>query len=80
MLIHDSVSIAAQMSKSINDRIERAENVIVFNLKRNIRNQKVKNSDLCFLSKETLFKCTCLVGIKSTSVRPAKIEFANPHN
>lgn len=30
------------------------------------------------LSKETLFKCTCLVGIKSTSVRPAKIEFADP--
>ena len=30
------------------------------------------------LSKETLFKCTCLVGIKSASVRPAKIEFSNP--
>ena len=30
------------------------------------------------LSKETVFKCTCLVGIKSTSVGPAKIEFSNP--
>ena len=51
MLINDSVSIAAKISKSINDRVERAENVIAFNLKRNIRNQKVKNSDLCFFIK-----------------------------
>ena len=56
MLIHDSVSIAAQMSKSINDCIERAENVIVFNLKRNIRNQKVKNSDLCFFIKGNIIQ------------------------
>ena len=32
-LINDSVSIATQISKSINDHVQRASNVIVFNLK-----------------------------------------------
>ena len=49
MLINDSVSIAAQISKAINDRVERANNVIAFNLNKQDDNQKDEDlaSDLC---------------------------------
>ena len=51
------------MSKSINDRVERANNVIVFNLKEQDDKQKDKElvCDLCFfiIGKETSFRCTC---------------------
>ena len=82
ILINDSVSIATRISKSINDRVQRASNVIVFNLKEQDDKQKDKElvSDLCsfIIGKETLFKCTRLDSMKSTSIRPAKIEFTNP--
>ena len=55
--------------------------MIVFNLKVQDEKQKDKEltSDLCsfIIGKETSFKCTCLSGIKSASIRPAKIEFTN---
>ena len=82
ILINDSVSIATQISKSINNCVERASNVIVFNLKEQDDKQKDKDlvSDLCsfIIGKETSFKCTELGSVKSTSIRPAKIEFTNP--
>ena len=82
ILINDSVSIATRISKSINNRVQRASNVIVFNLKEQDDKQKDKElvSDLCsfIIGKETLFKCTRLDSMKSTSIRPAKIEFTNP--
>ena len=81
VLINDSVFIATQISKSINDRVQRASNMIVFNLEEQDDKQKDKElvSDLCsfIIGKETLFKCTRLGSIKSTSIRPAKIEFTN---
>ena len=81
ILINDSVSIATQISKSINDCVQRASNVIVFNLREQDDKLKDKElvSDLCsfVIGKET-FKCTCLGITKSTSIRPAKIEFTNP--
>ena len=81
VLINDSVFIATQISKSINDRVQRANNMIVFNLEEQDDKQKDKElvSDLCsfIIGKETLFKCTRLGSIKSTSIRPAKIEFTN---
>ena len=81
ILINDSVYIATQISKSINDRVQRASNMIVFNLEEQDDKQKDKElvSDLCsfIIGKETLFKCTRLGSIKSTSIRPAKIEFTN---
>ena len=77
MLINDSVSIATQISKAINDRVERANNVIVFNLNKQDDNQKDEDlvSDLCYfiIGKETSIKCTRLGSIKSTSIRPAKL-------
>ena len=77
MLINDSVSIAAQISKAINDRVERANNVIAFNLNKQDDNQKDEDlaSDLCYFSigKEISIKCTRLSSIKSTSIRPAKL-------
>ena len=82
ILINDSVSIATQISKSINDRVKRASKVIVFNLKEQDDKQKDKVlvGDLCsfIIGKETSFKCTHLGSIKSTSIRPAKTEFTNP--
>ena len=78
ILINDSVSIATQISKSVNDRVQTASNVIVFNLKEQDDKQKDKElvSDLCsfIIGKETLFKCTRLDSMKSLSIRPAKIE------
>ena len=82
ILINDSVSIATRISKSINDRVQRASNVIVFNLKEQDDKQKDKElvSHLCsfVIEKETALKCTRLGSIKSTSIRPAKTEFTNP--
>ena len=56
--------------------------MIVFNLKEHDDKQKDKElvSDLYpfITGKETSFKCTRLGSIKSTSIRPAKIEFTNP--
>ena len=43
ILIIDSVSIATQISKSINDPVQRASNVIVFNLNKQDDKQKIKN-------------------------------------
>ena len=78
ILINDSVSIATRISKSINNRVQRASNVIVFNLKEQDDKQKEKElvSDLCsfIIGKETLFKCTRLDSMNSLSIRPAKIE------
>ena len=77
MLINDSVSIATQISKAINDRVERANNFIVFNLNKQDDNQKDEDlvSDLCYfiIRKEISIKCTRLGSIKSTSIRPAKL-------
>ena len=77
ILINDSVSIATQISKSINDHVQRASNVIMFNLQEQDDKQKDKEliSDLCsfIIRKETSFRCTCLGSIKSTSIRPYKI-------
>ena len=77
MLINDSVSIATQISKAINDRVERANNVIVFNLNKQDDNQKDEDlvSDLCYfiIGKEISIKCTSLGSIKPTSIRPAKL-------
>ena len=42
ILINDSVSIATQISKSVNDRVQTASNVIVFNLKEQDDKQKDK--------------------------------------
>ena len=82
ILINDGVSIATQISESINDRVQRASNVIVFNLKEQDDKQKDKElvSHLCsfVIEKETALKCTRLGSIKSTSIRPAKTEFTNP--
>ena len=54
----------------------------MFNLKEHDDKQKDKElvSDLYpfITGKETSFKCTRLGSIKSTSIRPAKIEFTNP--
>ena len=62
--------------------MERANNLIVFNPKEQDDKQKDKEliSDLCsfIFRKETSFTCTCLGSIKSISIRPAKVEFANP--
>ena len=70
------------MQQYINDHMERANNLIVFNLKGQDNKQKDKElvSDLCsfIFRKETSFTCTCLGCIKSISIRPAKIEFTNP--
>ena len=77
MLINDSVSIATQISKAINDRVERANNVIVFNFNKQDDNQKDEDlvSDLCYfiIGKEISIKCTRLGSIKPTSIRPAKL-------
>ena len=43
ILIIDSVSIATKISKSINDPVQRASNVIVFNLNKQDDKQKIKN-------------------------------------
>ena len=54
----------------------------MFNLKEQDDKQKDKElvSHLCsfIIGKKTAFKCTRLGSIKSTSIRPAKIEFTNP--
>ena len=76
ILINDSVSIPKQISKSINNRVERANNVIVFNLKEQDDKQKDKvlDSDLCsfIIGKETSFKCTRLGSVRSTSIKHQK--------
>ena len=84
ILINDSVSMATQISKSINDCVQRANNEIVFNLKE--QDDKRKDKELVIyvplsLEKKLHSKGTCLGSIKSTSIRPAKlnlqIEFTN---
>ena len=76
ILINDSVYIPKQISKSINNRVERANNVIVFNLKEQDDKQKDKVlvSDLCsfIIGKETSFKCTRLGSVRSTSIKHQK--------
>ena len=51
---NESVAIATQLSKFINDVVEKADNVIVFNLKEQDNKQSHKElvGDLCFLSRK----------------------------
>ena len=43
ILINDSISENTQMSKSVNNRVERTKNVIAFNLKEQDDKKKLKN-------------------------------------
>ena len=43
ILINDSISTNTQMSKSVNNRVERTKNVIVFNLKEQDDKKKLQN-------------------------------------
>ena len=78
ILINDSGSIATQIPKSINDRVQSASNVDDKHCKSRMTNKKDKNLCSFIIGKETSFKCTRLGNIKSTSIRLAKIKFTNP--
>ena len=76
--------MATQISKSINDCVQIANNEIVFNLKE--QDDKRKDKELVIyvplsLEKKLHSKGTSLGSMKSTSIRPAKlnlqIEFTN---
>ena len=61
MWINESLAIAAQLSKSINDWVEREKNVVVFDLKEQDDKQKYEElvSVLCsFIIGKQTFKCT----------------------
>ena len=60
ILINDSGSIATQIPKSINDRVQSASNVDDKHCKSRMTNKKDKNLCSFITGKETSFKCTRL--------------------
>ena len=73
-----NLSISSQVSKCVNGGFERANNVIVFNLKEQvnkIEDDKLVESLIIFIiGHSTTFKCTRL-GKKESITRPVKVKF-----
>ena len=74
-----NLSISSQISKCVNDHFQRANNIIVFNLKEH--NNKVKDDKLVeslilfIIGHNTTFKCTRLGKKEESVIRPAKMKF-----
>ena len=76
-----NLSISSQISKCVNDRFERANNVIVFNLKEHVNkvedDKLVESLILFIIGHSTTFKCTRLGKKEESITRPVKIKFHN---
>ena len=71
----------SQISKSVNDCFERANNVIVFNLKEHVNkvedDKLVESLILFIIGHSATFKCTRLGKKEESITRPVKIKFHN---
>ena len=73
------LSISSQISKFVNGRFERTNNVMVFNLKEHVdkvEDDKLVESLILFINGHNItFKCTRLVKKEELVTRPVKIKF-----
>ena len=76
-----NLSISSQISKCVHDRFEKANNVIVFNLKKHVNKAEddklVESLILFIIGHSATFKCTRLVKKEESITRPVKITFHN---
>ena len=76
-----NLSISSQISKCVNDRFEKANNVIVFNLNEHVNkveDDKLVESLILFITgHSTTFKSTRLGKNEKSITRPVKIKFHN---
>ena len=76
-----NLSISSQISKCVNDRFERANNIIVFNLNEHVNkvedDKLVESLILFIIGHSTTFKCTRLGKKEESITRPVKIKFHN---
>ena len=76
-----NLSISSQISRCVNDRFERANNIIVFNLNEHVNkveDDKLFESLILFIiDHSTTFKCTRLGKKEELITRSAKINFHN---
>ena len=74
-------SISSQISKCVNDRFERANNVTVFNLKEHVNkvedDKLVESLILFIIGHSTTFKCTRLGDKEESITRSVKTKFHN---
>ena len=74
-----NLSVSSQISKCVNDRLERANNVIMFNLKEHVNkiedDKLVEGLVLFIIGHSTTFKYTRLGKKEESITRPVKIKF-----
>ena len=80
-LVPDLILVFLHKFQNVNDRFERANNVIVFNLKEHVSkvedDKLVESLILFIIGHSTTFKCTRLGKKEESITRPVKIKFHN---